>query len=110
MYLASAYPNSALSAGLVTVIALVTAGTLAVWLGLVFLADRSSREKGAPQADSHLAVAGTARRGRRRTERRSRASRPKARGGRLTGPVAKGGEQAEGTAGLVELLSHRGRK
>jgi len=58
MYLASAYPNSALSAGLMTVIAFVMAGTLAIWLGLVFLADRSSRKKGAPLADSHLAVAG----------------------------------------------------
>jgi hypothetical protein len=58
MYLASAYPNPALSAGLMTVIALVMAGTLVIWLGLVFLADRSSRKKRAPQADSHLAVAG----------------------------------------------------
>jgi hypothetical protein len=51
MYLASAYPNSALSAGLMAVIALVMAGTLVIWLGLVFLADGSSRKKGAPQAD-----------------------------------------------------------
>jgi hypothetical protein len=57
MYFASAYPNSALSAGLMTVIALVMASTLAIWLGLVFLADRSSRKMGAPQADRHLAVA-----------------------------------------------------
>jgi hypothetical protein len=55
--IASAYPNSALSPLTMTVIALVVAGTLAVWLGLVFLADREPRKptaappraKGAPR-------------------------------------------------------------
>jgi hypothetical protein len=56
MYLASAYPNSALSAGLMTIIALVMAGALAIWLGLVFLADRTSRRDATPQAGSDLAV------------------------------------------------------
>ena len=40
MYLASAYPNSALSALTMMVIGLVVAASLAAWLGLVFLADR----------------------------------------------------------------------
>jgi uncharacterized membrane protein len=40
MYLASAYPNSALSALTMMAIGLVVMGALAVWLGLVFLADR----------------------------------------------------------------------
>lgn len=57
MYLASAYPNSAISAATMTAIALVTAGSLALWLLLVFLADRKGSGKAAaPRADSHLAV------------------------------------------------------
>jgi hypothetical protein len=53
MVIASAYPNSALSGLTMVVIALVMAGSLAAWLGLVFLADAhratESREpKGAP--------------------------------------------------------------
>ena len=40
MYLASAYPNSALSALTMMIIGLVVAASLAVWLGLVYLADR----------------------------------------------------------------------
>lgn len=40
MYLASAYPNSALSALTLMVIGFVMAGALAVCIGLVFLADR----------------------------------------------------------------------
>jgi hypothetical protein len=39
-YIASAYPNSDLSAPVLLVIALVMAASLAAWLGLVFLADR----------------------------------------------------------------------
>ncbi|HXC85905.1 MAG TPA: hypothetical protein VNV62_29085 [Trebonia sp.] len=39
MDLASAYPNSNLSALSMTVIAVVMVCTLAAWLGLVFLAD-----------------------------------------------------------------------
>ena len=40
MDLASAYPNSEISALSMTVIAVVMAVALAAWLGLVFLADR----------------------------------------------------------------------
>lgn len=43
MDLASAYPNSDLSAFSMTVIAVVMACTLAAWLILVFLADRGPR-------------------------------------------------------------------
>ena len=43
MSLASAYPNSDLSALSMTVIAVVTALALAAWLGMVFLADRGPR-------------------------------------------------------------------
>lgn len=56
MYLASAYPNSALSAGALTLIAVVMACCLAFWLIMVFMADKSS-EKHTWQADSHLRVA-----------------------------------------------------
>jgi hypothetical protein len=44
MFIASAYPNSALSALTMMVIGLVVAGALALWLGLVFLADREPRK------------------------------------------------------------------
>ena len=44
MYIASAYPNSVLSALTMMVIGLVMAGSLAAWLGLVFLADRQPRK------------------------------------------------------------------
>jgi len=43
MDLASAYPNSDLSALSMTVIGVVMVCTLAAWLGLVFLADRQPR-------------------------------------------------------------------
>ncbi len=55
MYFASAYPNSALSAGALTAIALVAAVSLALWLVLVFLAERNNQKK-ARQAHSHLAA------------------------------------------------------
>jgi hypothetical protein len=57
MDLASAYPNSDLSALSMTVIAVVMALTLAAWLGLVFLADRQPRQPppSLPQAESHPA-------------------------------------------------------
>ena len=58
MFLASAYPNSALSAGQLTLIALVMAGVLALWLGLVFLADRKSREPDAQESGGYRAVVG----------------------------------------------------
>jgi len=45
MFLASAYPNSALNALEMMVIGLVMAAALAAWLGLVFLADRAPRER-----------------------------------------------------------------
>jgi hypothetical protein len=44
-YLASAYPNSDLSAGTLTLIALVMAACLAIWLGGVFLASREPRQR-----------------------------------------------------------------
>lgn len=57
MYLANAYPNPALSAGLMAAIAVVAAGSLAIWLVLVFLADRNGSHKApAPQADDHRAA------------------------------------------------------
>jgi hypothetical protein len=43
MYLASAYPNSELTALTMMVIGFVVAASLAAWLGLVFLADRDPR-------------------------------------------------------------------
>jgi hypothetical protein len=43
MDLASAYPNSDLSALSMTLIAVVMALALAAWLGMVFLADRQPR-------------------------------------------------------------------
>lgn len=43
--LASAYPNSELSALTMMVIGFVVAASLAAWLGLVFLADRAPRER-----------------------------------------------------------------
>jgi len=43
MQLASAYPNSAISAGAMVAIALVAAGSLAFWLVMVFVADRQRR-------------------------------------------------------------------
>jgi hypothetical protein len=56
MNLASAYPNSALSAGALVVLALVMAVSLALWLILVFRADKSSAS-GAQPAKSRLGVA-----------------------------------------------------
>ena len=43
MYLASAYPNSALSLGPMMAIAFVAVATLACWLILVFVAARDAR-------------------------------------------------------------------
>jgi hypothetical protein len=50
MELASAYPNSALSAGAMAAIVVVMAGGLIVWLVLVFLADRKTSELSARRA------------------------------------------------------------
>jgi hypothetical protein len=56
MDIASAYPNSALPAWELVLLAVVMAGSLALWLILVFRADRSSaRDSG--QATGHLGVA-----------------------------------------------------
>ncbi len=60
MYLASAYPNSDLSALTMTIIAVVMAAALAVWLGLVFLAARPPRERQSRQGRAGLAGPGTA--------------------------------------------------
>jgi hypothetical protein len=60
MYLASAYPNSALSALTMMVIGLIVAASLAVWLGLVFLADREPHTPtgGLPREPKGAAVPG----------------------------------------------------
>jgi len=55
MYLANAYPNSAISAGAMTAIALVAVGTLAFWLVMMFLAGTSS-QKDARQAGGRLTI------------------------------------------------------
>jgi hypothetical protein len=56
MDIASAYPNSALPAWELVILAVVVAGSLALWLIVVFRADKSSaRERG--QAAGHLGVA-----------------------------------------------------
>jgi len=46
MFLASAYPNSAISAWAMAAIALVAVGSLTCWLVLVFLAARKSAKPG----------------------------------------------------------------
>ena len=60
MYLASAYPNSALSALTMMAIGLVVAASLALWLGLVFLADREPHTPtgGLPREPKGAAVPG----------------------------------------------------
>jgi hypothetical protein len=61
MNLASAYPNSDLSALSMAVIAVVMACTLAAWLVLVFLADRQPRRRVRNgQAGTDAAAAGPA--------------------------------------------------
>jgi hypothetical protein len=55
MNLASAYPNSALSAGALIALALVMAVSLALWLILVFRADQSGAKE-TRQAKSRLNV------------------------------------------------------
>ncbi len=42
MFMASAYPSSEISALAMMAIAFVMAGVLALWLGMVFIADRQS--------------------------------------------------------------------
>jgi hypothetical protein len=60
MDLASAYPNSAISTGAMVAIALVAVGSLALWLVLVFLADRKTTELSARQVHHPAAVTGPA--------------------------------------------------
>lgn len=57
MYLANAYPNSALSAGALTAIALVIVAVLAFWLIMVYVADRPGREKNVRENQSTQPVA-----------------------------------------------------
>ncbi|HET9079733.1 MAG TPA: hypothetical protein VFO01_04355 [Trebonia sp.] len=54
MYLASAYPNSAISAGAMMAIAFVMVSVLAFWLIMVYVADRQGGKPAARQADSRL--------------------------------------------------------
>ena len=74
MYLASAYPNSALSALTMMVTGLVVAASLALWLGLVFLADREPHAPtgGLPHEPKGTAVPGL------RSQERSHERRGKA--------------------------------
>ena len=51
MYLASAYPDSAISAGKMTLIAVVMVASLVAWLIPVFLADRQGSRKKTRQAN-----------------------------------------------------------
>jgi hypothetical protein len=55
--LASAYPDSTISAPMMLLVALVAAGSLAVWLIMVFRADRGSGQPGATRATDRAAVA-----------------------------------------------------
>jgi uncharacterized membrane-anchored protein len=52
MNIASAYPNSAISAGAMTLVALVVVGTLAFWLVMVFAADRMRRTENSRAASN----------------------------------------------------------
>jgi hypothetical protein len=54
MYLASAaYPNSDISAGAMTLIAVVMAGVLLFWLGSVYLAERNGQARARQARNSH---------------------------------------------------------
>ena len=74
MYFASAYPSSAMSALTMMVVGLVVAASLAIWLGLVFLADREphASKGGLPREPKGAAVPGL------RSEERSDEQRGKA--------------------------------
>jgi hypothetical protein len=56
MNFASAYPDSAISAPMMIVIALVMTASLAAWLILVFLADRQGSGKETGQAGARTPV------------------------------------------------------
>lgn len=75
MYLANAYPNSAISAGAMMAIAFVMVGVTGIWLAMVYLADRQSHPK--PMAEHDIAEdehseAGPATAGQRREAAASR--------------------------------------
>ena len=57
MDLATAYPNSAISTGAMLAIALVAVSTLAIWLVLVFLADRKTSRVSVRRAQQPVAAA-----------------------------------------------------
>lgn len=54
MYLASAYPDSAISAGAMTAIAVVMVAVLFFWLIMVYVADRQGAKENARKADGHI--------------------------------------------------------
>jgi hypothetical protein len=57
MFLASAYPSSAISAVSMMAIAFVMFACLAIWIGMVFIADREPRKKdGKKQSHGYTAV------------------------------------------------------
>jgi hypothetical protein len=56
MFFASAYPNSAISAGAMMAIAFVVVCTLAIWLVMVYLAGRESGKKNVRQPASPIGV------------------------------------------------------
>jgi hypothetical protein len=58
MDIASAYPNSALPAGALVILAVVMVAGLALWIILVFRADQSSASDSG-RAKRHLGVAGS---------------------------------------------------
>lgn len=61
MFYASAYPNSDISAGAMTAIAVVMTAVLVFWLAMIYVAAREPREHRQagqqPQAGGHAAVA-----------------------------------------------------
>lgn len=56
MLLASAYPDSAISTVAMMAIAFVAVGTLAFWLGMMFIADRQPRKQDQKQARGYTTV------------------------------------------------------
>jgi hypothetical protein len=56
MELASAYPDSAISAGAMVAIAIVAVATIAIWLVAVFLADRKTTQLSAGRAQRPAAA------------------------------------------------------
>lgn len=58
MFLASAYPSSAISAGAMAAIAFVAVAALAFWLIMVFVAARPPRERRGWQAHGDATPAG----------------------------------------------------